>query len=337
MNLRKIKTLTFIVGMILVSNSTFAQRRPQVDPSEMGSSAKAAGSFNQNLVVSTRMAIPAYDEVALGQMIEMVAKKYARGFDPLEINLEAINKYYQIKANPEGEAQEPDFSYQISKKSGRIYLHRDRSSIKPYSMEQGTKEMRMAYLTHPELLKNFGIDKSQLLFLKPNLVLLDGIEKLQNGGFGKPEAALVDNIFTYGQRSIEGIMIEGSYVKVISKDARTLESLVINWPRFQIHPGIGRFDVKSKSEILEEAIKHLKVVVNPKHESNVKMAVVFRPVMMGESRVFVPALKIGLYSRPIGVSFADEKGENGEMFYVDLMKQPVKYTDKDESDNGAST
>ncbi len=337
MNIKILKTLTIIVGIVVTSQMAWAQSRPQVNPSEMGSSAKTAGSFNQNLAVSTRMALPTYDDAALGKVFEMVAKKYVRGFDPLQINLEAINKYYQIKANPEGEAQELDFSYQISKKDGRIYLHRDRSSIRPYSVEQGAKELRMASLTHPELLKNFGIDKTQLLFLKPNMVLLEGIEKLRNGGFGKPEAALVDNIFSYGQRSIEGIMIEGSYVKVISKDARTLESLVINWPRFQMHPGIARFDLKSKTQILDEALKHLKEVTNPRHESNVKMAVVFRPVMIGGDRVFVPALKVGLYSRPIGVNFADEKGENGEMFYVDLIKQPLKYTDKDERDNEASS
>ena len=332
MKLKILKIPTLIIAINFLGNTTWAQERPKIDPTELGSNARVVGTYNQNLAVSTRMALPSYNEDSLSKMIEMVAKKYANGFDPLKINLDAIESHYHIKAISEGEVQEKDYSYQISKKNGRIYLHRDRSSIKPYSMEQGAKELRRAYLAHPELLKNFGIDKSQLLFLNPNMILLQDIQKMRRGGHGKPKTSLVDNIFTYGQRSIEGIMIEGSYVKISSKDALTFESLVINWPRFQIHPDLQRFDMKTKTDVLEEALKHLEGVVNPKHESNVKMAVVFRPVMIGESRVFVPAIKIGVYSRPINDKFADNKSENGDMFYIDLMRQPLKYNEKEERD-----
>lgn len=326
------KLQNIVLGLTIATNVAIAQVNPKVETTQLGSSARVVGAFSQDLALATRTALPSYDDQALGSMIEMVAKKYANGLDPLEVNLNAIESLYEIKVTGEGEVQERDYGYQISKKEGRIYLHKDRTTFKPYSLTRGATELRMARQTHPALLKMFGIDKSQFSSFNSNLILLEGIQKMANGDYGRPKAALVDNVYSYAQRAIEGIMVDGSYVKVLSKDARTNEGLIINWPRFQIHPGLLKFDVKSKTEILDEALVHLKRVANPKNESNIKMAVVFRPVMMGETRIFIPSMKIGLYSRPVADTFADDKGENGDLFYVDLMKQALTYTERADQD-----
>lgn len=328
------KTNLLALGIILYAGSGIAQAQ-RLDPATLGTSVKSAGVFNTDLAVAVRGALPSYDDKTLSVMFETIAKKYPNGFDPLKVDLDAIETLYGIKATAEGETQEREFSYQISKKSGRIYLHRERATFKPYSLEQGQRELRLAAQLHPALLGMFGIDKSQLNSTNSNLILLEGIQKLPSGGFGRPTKALVDNVFTYGQRSLEGIMVDGSYFKVISKDAKTNEGLVINWPRFRVHPELRSFDVKSKNEVLTEALEHLKLVANPRNESNIKMAVVFRPVMVGEEKVYVPAVKIGLYSRPVGVAQADEKGENGDLFFVDLMKQRLSYSDGELKDSQA--
>lgn len=337
MKVQKIKSAAIALGLTISTSVAIAQVSPRVETTQLGSSARVVGAFNQDLAVATRTALPSYDDQALGGMIEMVAKKYANGLDPLQVNLDAIESLYEIKVTGEGEVQEKDYGYQISKKNGRIYLHRERAAFKPYPLSRGATELRKARLAHPALLKMFGIDKDQFSSFNSNLILLEGIQKLANGGFGKPSAALVDNVYSYAQRAVEGIMVDGSYVKVLSKDAKTNEGLIINWPRFQIHPELSKFDVKSKTEILDEALAHLKRVANPKNESNIKMAVVFRPVMMGETRIFVPSMKIGLYSRPIADTFADDKGENGDLFYVDLMKQTLTYTERADQDGNTET
>lgn len=332
MKLQNIKRAAIALSLAIATGVAVAQVRPKVEIGQLGSSSRVVGAFNQDLAVATKMALPSYDDQALGSMIEMVAKKYANGLDPLQINLDAIESLYEIKVVSEGEVQERDYGYQISKKAGRIYLHRDRATFKPYALSRGATELRMAAQTHPALLKMFGIDKSQFSSFNSNLILLEGIQKLTDGGFGRPTAPLVDNVYSYAQRAVEGIMVDGSYVKVLSKDARTNEGLVINWPRFQLHPELQKFDVKSKDEIVNEALVHLKRVANPKNESNIKMAVVFRPVMMGETKIFIPAMKIGLYSRPVSDTLADEKGENGDLFYVDLMKQTLTYNERADQD-----
>lgn len=332
--MQNLRRATIALGLTLVTGVAVAQVRPKVEPQDLGTNARAAGVFSQNLDVATKMALPSYDDQSLGGMIHMVAKKYANGFDPLQINLDAIEALFQIKATSEGEVQEGDHSYQISKKEGRIYLYRDRSLVKPYSLSRGAVELRLVSQTHPAMLKLFGIDKTQFSSFNSNLILLEGIQKLEDGSFGRPTVPLVDNVYSYAQRSIGGIMADGSYIKVFSKDARTNEGMIINWPRFQIHPGLQTFEVKPKTDILNEVNEYIKRVANPKHELNVKMAVVFRPVMMEDVRVFIPAMKVGLYSRPIEDTFADEKGENGALFYVDLMKQSLKYNERADQDVG---
>lgn len=332
MKMKYIKSASLALVLTLIIDLANAQQRPQVEPEKLGSSARVVSLFNRDPAVAARGALPSYDDMALGSLIEMVSKKYANGDDPLQINLDAIESLFQIKATGEGEVQQREYAYQISKKTGRLYLFRDRSALKPYSLSVGARELRIATQTHPEILKLFGIDKSRLSFLNSNLILVEGVEKLATGGFGKPTSRLVDNIYSYGQRSIEGILTDGSYVKVFSKNARTNEGLIVNWPRFQLHPGLQKFELKSKTDILNEAIEHVKRVANPKHEVNVKMAVVFRPVMSGETKVFIPAMKVGLYSRPIGDAFADDKGENGDLFFIDLMKQSLQYSDPEDRD-----
>ena len=335
MKLHITKRVIIFLGLIIFSGNILAQTQPRVEPSELGSTAKVVGVFNQNLAEAIRLALPGYDDQALGALFESVAKKYANGFDPLQINLDAIEALFQIKAFGDGEAQERDYGYQISKKAGRIYLHKDRSSIKPYSVRRGNAELKLVSQTHPAMLRLFGINQSQLSSFHSNLILFEGVQKLPTGGYGKPTSPVVDNIYSYGQRSVEGILTEGSYIKILSKNALTNEGLIINWPRFQLHPELQRFEVRSKADLLNEAAEHIKRVANPKHEVNVKMAVVFRPVMVGETKVFIPAMKIGLYSRPFADAFANEKGENGELFYVDLMKQSLKYTDREDQDGGS--
>lgn len=331
-----IKTVIIVISLLMMSELSWAQTAP-IGKEGLGSSPRVVGAYNKDLTEAVRAALPSYDDKSLGALFEGVAKKYANGLDPLKVNREAAEKFFRIKVpeQGDGQVQETDYSYQISKAKGRLYLHRNRDAMKPYAKAKGLTELKLAKRSHPAFLNMFGIDKSQLFVLNSNLILLEGVRKLTNGQFARPTPAVVDNVYTYAQRSVDGVLLEGSYVKIFSKNSKTFESLIIQWPRFQVHSELARFEVKSKDELLKEALEHLQKVANPKHEANVKMAVVLRPVVVGEVRMFIPAMKIGMYTRPMGDTAADEKAENGELFFIDLMKQPLQYTEpqgKDESE-----
>jgi hypothetical protein len=111
-------------------------------------------------------------------------------------------------------------------------------------------------------------------------------------------------------------------LKIFSHDEKGLAGLSARWPLFKFHPELRSFELKTKGALQEEIITQAKKVLNSKHEYNVKLAVVLRPATVRQQIVFVPALKVGIFSRPPG---GDEKsimnGEAGERFFVTLVKQ----------------
>lgn len=323
-----------LAALTVASGVALAQPAPSpINKAQLGSSANVVGVYQQDIAAATRLALPGYNEQELGYYFEGLAKKYANGFDPLKINSDTIMRIFDIKVpEGDGEAQEKNYSFEISRKHGKIYLFKSRDNIKPYPRGRGNAELRLARATHQALLAQFGIEPSQWHSFNSRLLLMEGVQKLPRGGYSKPTNPVVDNIFSYGKRSIDGIMIEDSYVKVISKDRSNFEGLIIKWPRFQMHPAITRFDLKNKAELMNEALVHLKRITNPKHAVNIKMAIVLRPVFFAENRVFLPALKVGLYSRPANERAPEEKAENGELFYIDLLKERIPYSEPIDQD-----
>lgn len=325
--------LILALTLSIFSMNSFTQTRG-LPREALGSTPKVQGVYNQDLKIASEMAMPSFNEDELGNYIENIYKKYPNGIDSLKINRELAQSLFGIKL-PEGDGEEQgdNYAFEVMRKMGKFYLHRNRENIKPYSLTLGQQHLRLSKILHKELLLKFGIDQEQLFALNSNLLLVEGIQRLVTGGYSKPTTPLVDDIYTYGNRMVDGIMVEGSYAKIFSKNTQNFEGMIIKWPRFQFHPNLSRFELKRKADLLNEIIPRLREIANPKHESNVKMAIVFRPVFIGADQVFVPSLKVGLYTRPMNDRQAEAKGENGALFYVDIMKQQLAYTLPREKDD----
>jgi hypothetical protein len=129
---------------------------------------------------------------------------------------------------------------------------------------------------------------------------------------------VVDVIATYALRALEGLMVEGSVVKIASKRSGKYESFSLVWPMFRYHPDLQSFDLRERDALVREIESRVTDVVNNDEEVNVLMAVVLRPVMVDGGRVFVPSLRVGVLPND---------GQAGAMFYVDLAKATLEYDD----------
>ena len=301
---------------------------------QLGTKKEVMDLFTKNLAVAVRRSLPSYNEKKLGSFIQTIAKRYGKSGPGLNFKTQSLEKTFKRTIDRDRTVQEDDFLSHISTQKGEIEIYQDLSHLKPMDLGRGQKMMRKIGGLHLSLAQELGVKKSDLLYFNTTLLNLQAVKNLGGGKTSRPTKAVVDHISSYGLRKLGGILVEGSFIKMFSKNEKNIAGVEFKWPKFNLHPGLKRFALKSKSQLLEETLKHLNQTVNKRHEVNVKMAVAFRPVTFGKKITYVPALKVGMYSRPDAKREAE--GEAGELFYIDLMKQKLSYLDPQLKDQAQS-
>ena len=340
------------LALIAITLTTHAQVRPappivrppisrppisnpggEVKPEQLGTSKEAMDRYNQNAAESVRMSLPNYDDKSLANQFERLFKKYQQGGPGSRIEPEALGQLFLMPIK-EGEADLKEGSYSLKLGLGKAMISKDLFNPMMLTQEQARMVAQQVQRQHFEVLKRLNIGSDQMFSSSLKMRFAD-VAQSKGGKLESLGAPRVEAFLTYVVRGLDGFLVDGSYAKLISQDEKNLSAMTLNWPKFQFHPELKSFELKPKSQLLEEALVHTRRVISPKNEVNTRMAVVLRPVFVNNALVYIPSLKVGLYSRPVGMGSVAATAPNrevanslsGDLSYIDLLKTPVKYTE----------
>ena len=294
-------------------------------PNDLGTPVEASQLKTENYEQGVEAAFPRYADQQLMQRLEAIVKKYPQGFDPIKIrDLRAVAQFFGAPAptlSPNQLSYESEqLMYEVEPQMGKVYFYRNLEAAQPMPLREAEKLKARVALEHEEILTKIGVDRTQILFKQTSFILHEGSTNPVLGSLKQSEP-VVDSTFTYALRSLNGIMVEGSSVKIASKGLGKIETVNLAWPRFQFHSDLKRMVIKDKNLLKREVLAKVKESASGK--VNIKMAVVLRPVFLGQQQVFVPALRVGVMPTT---------GEAGDLFYVDLPRQQLSYREGELSD-----
>ena len=308
--------------LLLFSFSVFAE-------SDLGTPNQYFESFNKEYRKAVTQAMPTFKVKLLQRKFQMLLEKYPQGLPGAKIRtLKALQESFSLppmelrRGQTFYEDPKGKFAAEVNMKLGQVQFYKNMEAIAPITPALAKAQMPMVVKAHDMVLRKLGIPSEQLMFKSTNFLYMQGESNPQVGPVKKTEVK-VDQTLTYGLRQLDGLMVEESHVKFISKDPKNLEGIDVAWPDFKFHPEIRRIALKSKAE-LEEAVYKQIMEQEPKGTAiNVRIAVVLRPVLLRAQKYFVPSVKVGVYSK---------RGEAGNLFYVDLLNQKLNFENEDQQD-----
>lgn len=174
---------------------------------------------------------------------------------------------------------------------------------------------------HAELLTRLGVGEDQRFFVHQAFTVRSSARAPGADGSSREGRPQVDGIATLVLRSAGGIQVEGGLARLSSRQSGRLQDLELRWPRVRMHPTLRSFAIKPRAALLREVLAGVERTATG--TVNVRTAVVLRPVLVGNETVHVPALRVGVLP---------DNGEAGDLFYVDLAGEPVRYRDGEGAD-----
>ncbi|TDJ06151.1 MAG: hypothetical protein E2O68_05305 [Deltaproteobacteria bacterium] len=318
---------------LLINTFALAQESEELR-STYGTSAVQARSYSSNHENAVKKSLPRFSNRVLKRKLEGIQKKYPNGLTSLKVkNLNMLQKVFKvprIELRPGQsyfEAKDNTYAYELIPREGKLYFYKNLDGERALPPRQAEAQLAQVKKEHQVLMRELGINPNEVFFQRTNFMMIRSSTKPDENGRSKNKAPLVDAFLTYGLRSLEGLMVEGSYVKLLSKGAGKLETTKIKWPDFKFHPSIKDFNLKDKKSLSEEILREIKNTFKEKERINVKMAVVLRNVEYRKQRVYIPSIRVGVYP---------SSGEAGNMFYADLLKQAVPFKNEARNDSRGS-
>jgi hypothetical protein len=321
------KLTTFAFGAAVVLSLSAAAMARVENP--YGSPADAAGIFTRDYRKGVEAAFPKYDPRQLQQTLEVIAEKYGGREDPIRLrSVEAIEDLFGLapadRRSADNVVEQKRTYYEADPDLGTAYYYRDMETLPPMSYGTATKLKDVVAREHQALLDKMGVGKDEIFYTETFFMMLRSSTDPEAGPVEETKP-VVDVISTYVLRALEGVMVEGSNIKIASKGSGMTETLSLDWSRFRYHPNLRRFDLRDRDDLVREIESRVADVVNNDEKVNVMMAVVLRPVMVDGDQTFVPSLRVGVLP---------DDGQAGDMFYVDLPKTTLDYDDGESEDVG---
>jgi hypothetical protein len=291
--------------------------------SPLGSPAELVGRFSENYAEAVRSALPPIDAAELAKVIQGV-QAAATKEKPLTIgSASELEKFFSLRERRgRGQIGSADFvdagdaAYNFDAAAGRIYVAWRRSDVEPVSRETFASRIKDIRNAHHMLSERLGIPREEVMFTDFREILseTDGHPVLQNGIKGPIQS---EGGTTTLLRAVGGVLVEGSYLRVSSVDAKSLMLVDVRWPRVRLSDAALK-NLRSPRDVMEVITK--RVATSAKGlPVNVRMAVVLRPMDRSKPNEFVPSLKIGV--QPKSVKTKDGfRTDAGEVFYSDLLR-----------------
>lgn len=140
-------------------------------------------------------------------------------------------------------------------------------------------------------------------------------------------------------RGVNGVLVDGSFLRLNSIDSKRLERLDVRWPQVRISLTAMKAGYRGPQDVVDGIVKRIASDSNNQPVS-VNMAIVLRPITSRLGTEFVPSLRVGV--QPQSIKTEDGfRTDAGEVFYTDLVKGAPPIADVPDadtaSDDGTST
>jgi hypothetical protein len=299
--------------------------------SPLGSNAAVAGRYSANYAEAVRAALPKANPAMLTKLLAKV-KTAAAAEKPLAIaDPRQLEKTFGLRergdADTSGYLDVGEAVYKVDAQRQRFYLVRRYGDVQPVPRKEFEPELEAIRSAHQELAERLGVPRQEVFFADFREILseTDGHPELERGVKGEIQSA---GAVTTMLRAVGGILVEGSYLRLSSIDAKRLELMDMRWPTVHLSDAALRKGLRSPEESLPSITK--RIAAESKGQAvSVRMAIVLRPVAASATaRVteFVPSLKVGVVPQ----SVKTENGyrtDAGEIFYIDLVRGEPAFAD----------
>ncbi len=319
----KRQTAALCVGLVLGLTAVMAAQE-----SPLGSPRRIATRYGANYEEMVREALPKADLAMLNQVMEKVraeaaAEKPLAITDPRQLE-KAFGLRERGEADASGYFEVGEAAYRVDPDGQRLYLARRYGDVRRVPRKEFAGELAAIKTAHQELAERLGIPRSEVMFSDTREILseTDGHPELEKGVKGE---IMAEGAVTTMLREVGGVLVEGSFVRVSSLDAKRLDLLDVRWPRLRLSKEALRAGIRSPQEVLPNITRRV-AADSQGQPVNVRMAVVLRPVQAARAVEFVLSLKVGVAPQ----SIKTENGyrtDAGEVFFVDLVKGAPAFAD----------
>lgn len=302
--------------------------------SPLGSSAQVAGRYTTNYADAVRAALPKADTTLLNTTLAGVAAAAAKERPLAILDQRVLQQTFALvpgEGDGSGFIDTGEAVYKVDPTRQRVFMAR-RSAAQPVLRKEFQTEFAAIRSAHQDLAAQLGITREQLLFTDTREVLseTDGHPELEKGVKGE---IMAEGAVTTMLRAVNGVLVEGSFLRMSSIDAKHLEFLDARWPQVRLSGAALRAGLRGPQDVASGIVKRVAADSN-NQAVNVRMAVVLRPVTNGATIEFVPSLKVGV--QPQSIKTEDGfRTDAGEIFFVDLVKGAPPIADIPDADTGS--
>jgi len=207
-------------------------------------------------------------------------------------------------------------SLRVKPEEGRFWVALRVGETKPYPRQEYTRLVPEIRRAHAALAERIGIPKAQVHFTDFRETLTQTTPR--PGLPGARESAIESiGATTTLLRAVGGILVDASFVRIVSVDPQRVEMVDVRWPEIVFAPGI-EFDKIQAPRALAARLVERVTEAAQKRPVQVLMAVVLRPLRAPYRTWFVPSLRVGVV--PKSERLADGyRTDAGEVLYVDLV------------------
>jgi len=309
------------IGMSAFAAGALAQAGVSAPYSPLGSPAELVGRYSTNYAEQVRAALPKVDSAALAKLMEGV-RAAAANQKPLAIsNARELEKFFSLRER--GQLDTSDYVdvgeavYKLDSGANRIYIAWRVADWTPVARKTFSAEIPAIRSAHEALASRLGIPRQEVMFVdfREMLSQTDGHPVLEKGVRGEIQS---DGATTTLLRAVGGVLVEGSYVRISSVDAKRLALIDIRWPNVRLSEAALKEGVRAPEDVVGALIKRVEENAG-QLPVNVRMAVVLRPINPAKPNEFVPALKIGVEPKSIQTE-TGYRTDAGEIFFSDLVR-----------------
>ncbi len=316
-----------LTPMLVLSQVT----QPRGSP--LGTPASAANVYSDSAATAVMRALPAISAEELSAMMKKMQATLASQ-KPLAVQSTAeLEKLFSIRSR--GEEVIDDFtdsgdaSYRFSKETGRARVLWRQAETKGIPRAQFAARLEPIRATHLAIAEKIGIQKSDIFFVdfRETLSQSDADPRLSQVGRVASTPIESESATSTILRAVDGVMIDGSFLRMSSVDEKSHRAVDLRWPTVQLGKD-ALSELRPPKALADSIIK--RVDQSSKGASiNVRMAVVMRAMDRAKPSEFVPMLRIAIKPQ----SLKTETGfrtDAGEMFYMNLASGLSEFADADE-------
>lgn len=309
------------LGLLVLALGAAPAARAAETESPLGSPAASASLFTTDYVAAVQAALPRIDAATLTRLLAD-AEVAASAERPLAITSVAeLERFFGLSPSGQETPRSTQFvaagdaTYRVEP-GRRFYLSVSYPDAPATPRAEAARRLPEIQAAHASLAARLGIPAQGVLFndFRELLSQTDGSPTLEGGAVGEIES---EGAVSTLLRSVGGILVEGSQLRIVSIEPSRIELIDGRWPAIRLSPQIAKSGLRAPRDAADGIVAKVEADAGGLPVA-LHMAVVLRPVE-GKELEYVPSLKVGIEPQAI----RNEDGydtDAGEIFYVDLLR-----------------